>query len=225
MSAELVNYLSGFVNARRLQKFEKVLENRTRYITLVCEDIYQGHNASALLRTCDCFGIQDFHIIEKRNVFDVNPEIALGASNWLTIFRDKNPDNDFATCLTRLRSKGYRIVATTPDRESISLSDLDLKKGPLALMFGTEKDGLSEDILKNADEFVGIEMFGFSGSFNVSVSAGIILYHLRMKLNQGDIGWQLSNEEKMVIRLDWLRKSIRSSELIERDFYRKSGES
>jgi tRNA (guanosine-2'-O-)-methyltransferase len=225
MSAELVNYLSGFVNARRLQNFEKVLENRTRYITLACEDIYQSHNASALLRTCDCFGIQDFHIIEKKNVFDVNPEIALGASNWLTIFRHKIQDDVVAPCLSGLRSKGYRIVATTPDRQSVSLSDLDLKKGPVALMFGTEKDGLSEDILKNADEFVRIEMFGFSGSFNVSVSAGIVLYHLRMKLNRSDISWQLSNEEKMAIRLDWLRKSIQSSDLIERDFHRKSGES
>jgi tRNA (guanosine-2'-O-)-methyltransferase len=221
MSAELVNYLSGFVNEKRLQNFDRVLEYRTRYITLVCEDIYQSHNASALLRTCDCFGIQDFHIIEKRNVFDVNPEIALGASNWLTIYRHRNPDGDYARDLNRLRSRGYRIVATTPHRRSVSLSDLDLEKGPVALVFGTEKDGLSEGILKNADEFVRINMFGFSESFNVSVSAGIILYSLRMKLNQGGIIWQLSNEEKVAVKLDWLRKSIRSSDLIERGFYNK----
>ncbi len=221
MSAELVSYLSGFVKARRLQNFEKVLENRTRYITLVCEDIYQSHNASALVRTCDCFGIQDFHIIERKNIFDINPEIALGASNWLTINRYKDPDDDFNRLFGGLRSKGYRIVATTPHRKSVSLSELDLKKGPVSLIFGTEKDGLSDDILKEADEFLRIEMFGFTESFNVSVSAGIILYDLRMKLIQGNIRWQLSDEEKLAIKLDWLRKSIKGSDLIEKDFYGK----
>jgi tRNA (guanosine-2'-O-)-methyltransferase len=219
MSAELVNYLSGFVKARRLQNFEKVLENRTRYITLVCEDIYQSHNASALVRTCDCFGIQDFHILERKNIFDVNPEIALGASNWLTINRYKDPDDDFSRLFGRLRSEGYRIVATTPHRKSVSLSELDLKKGPVSLIFGTEKDGLSDDILKEADEFLSIEMFGFTESFNVSVSAGIILYDLRMKLNRSNIRWQLSDEEKLTLKLDWLRKSIKGSDLIEKDFY------
>lgn len=221
MSAELVKYLSGFIKPRRLQNFKKVLENRTRYITLVCEDIYQSHNASALVRTCDCFGVQDFHILERKNTFDVNPEIALGASNWLTISRYRDTDDNFSQVFTRLRSKGYRIVAATPDRHSVSLSDLDLEKGPVSLIFGTEKEGLSESILKEADEFVRIEMFGFTESFNVSVSAGIILYDLRMKLNRSNIRWQLSDEEKLMIKLDWLRKSIRGSDLIERDFHRK----
>jgi tRNA (guanosine-2'-O-)-methyltransferase len=221
MSVELIEYLSGFVRRRRLQTFENVLRLRTRYISLVCEDIYQSHNASALMRTCECFGIQDFHIIGQRNLFEVNSEVALGASNWLTVNRYNEPGNNFHSFFARLRSEGYRIVATSPHKHSISLNKLDLEKGPVSLVFGTEKEGLSAGIFEEADETVRIDMYGFTESFNVSVSAGIILHYLRMKLHKSNVKWQLSEEEKMMIKLDWLRKSVRHSELIERDFYRK----
>ncbi len=221
MSVELVNYLSGFVTRQRLENFEKVLDSRTRYINLVCEDIYQSHNASALIRTCDCFGIQDFHILEKRNVFEVNPEVALGASNWLSIKRYNDSGGNFSPVFDKLRSDGYRIVATTPGRYSVPLGELDLEKGPVSLLFGTEKEGLSPRLLEEADEFVRIEMFGFTESFNVSVSAGIILYNLRMKLQNSNADWHLTHGEKLSLKLDWLRKSIKSCDLIEKDFYRK----
>ena len=221
MSVELVNYLSGFVTRQRLENFEKVLDSRTRYINLVCEDIYQSHNASALIRTCDCFGIQDFHILEKRNVFEVNPEVALGASNWLSIKRYNDSGGNFSPVFDKLRSDGYRIVATTPGRYSVPLGELDLEKGPVSLLFGTEKEGLSPRLLREADEFVRIEMFGFTESFNVSVSAGIILYNLRMKLQNSNADWHLTHGEKLSLKLDWLRKSIKSSDLIEKDFFRK----
>jgi tRNA (guanosine-2'-O-)-methyltransferase len=222
MSVELIKYLSGFVRRRRLEGFDNVLRYRTRYISLVCEDIYQSHNASALMRTCECFGIQDFHIIGKRNPFDVNPEVALGASNWLTINRYNEPANSIHSFFAGLRSKGYRIVATSPRKNSTSLHEFDLEKRPVALLFGTEKEGLSAGIFEEAEETVSIDMYGFTESFNVSVSAGIILHYLRMKLHSSNIKWQLTEEEKMMIKLDWLRKSIRHSDLIERDFYRKN---
>ncbi len=223
MSADLINYLAGFVNRQRLAKFEKVLYYRTRYINLVCEDIYQGHNASALIRTCDCFGIQDFHIIEKKNSFEINDEVALGASNWLNIYRHNTPGEDFHKVFGSLKARGYRIVATTPHRNGVGLTEFDLDNGPVSLVFGTEKEGLSEEIIEYADEYVSIDMFGFTQSFNVSVSAGIILHHLRMKLNNSRIDWHLNDDEKMAIKLDWLRNSIKRSDLIEKKFiYRKN---
>jgi tRNA (guanosine-2'-O-)-methyltransferase len=222
MSAELIEFLSGFVNERRLENFKNVLENRTRYIKVACEDVYQGHNASALLRTCDCLGIQDFHIIQNRNRFEVNPEIEMGASKWLSMYRHCGRENQEAI-FSELRSSGYRVVATTPDKNGISLQDLDLKKGPLLMLFGTEKKGLSDDILHDADEIVRIEMYGFTESFNVSVSAGIILHYLRLKLNTSEVEWRLGEDDKKQIMLDWLRRSIRNCDLIEKEFNRHSG--
>jgi tRNA (guanosine-2'-O-)-methyltransferase len=223
MSAELIDYLSGFVNKRRLEYFDKVLEYRTRYINLVCEDIFQSHNANALIRTCDCFGIQDIHIIENRNVFEVNPEVALGASNWVTIHRHNQLHNNPHTLFDDLRSSGYRIIATTPRKYGISLQEIDLAKGPVSLVFGTEKDGLSPTVRQEADEYITIDMFGFTRSFNVSVSAGIVLHYLRLKLSESsNIDWRLEDKEKQMLKLDWLKKSIRRSDLIVKEFWRKN---
>lgn len=220
MPADLVNYLSGFVTKRRLENFDKVLRHRTRYINLVCEDIYQGHNASALLRTCDCCGIQDIHIMEKNNSFEVNKEIALGASNWLTIKRYGNIKDSNSALFQNLRLQGYRIVGTTPGPGGVSLFDFDIEKGPVSLLFGTEKVGLSACMKEEADEFITVDMYGFTESYNVSVSAGIVLHYLRMKLMQSDIPWQLTEKEMLILKLEWLRKSIKRSDLIEKDFTR-----
>jgi len=217
MSSELVEYLSSFVSARRLDTFEKVLGYRTRYISIVCEDIYQNHNASAVLRTCECFGIQDIHIIEQRNSFEINSEIALGASNWLTLHRYVE-SSDPSGVIKNLRSKGYRIVATTP-QQGTKLSDFDIGKGPVSIVFGTEKDGLSPVIERLADEFVSIDMYGFTKSFNVSVSAGIILHFMRLKLMQSGINWQLTEQEKLQLKLEWLRKTVKHSHIIEKGFF------
>ena len=82
---QLTSYLSDLVLERRLNLLREVLSRRTRYITVVLEDLYQPQNASAALRSCECLGIQDVHIIENRNSFNVNPEVDMGASKWLTI--------------------------------------------------------------------------------------------------------------------------------------------
>ncbi len=218
MLTDIINHLSSFVQHRRLDKFDRVLANRTRYIKLICEDIFQGHNASALLRTCDCFGIQDFHVIERKNRFEINPEISLGSSSWLSIYRHSLLQNDHAGVLDELKSKGYRIVATIPDENGVKLSEFNLEKGPVALLFGTEKEGLSTPLINQADEFLNVEMYGFTESFNVSVSAGIILHHLRLKLMDSTIQWQLTEEEKLSVKLEWLRKTVKRSDLIEKEF-------
>jgi tRNA (guanosine-2'-O-)-methyltransferase len=222
MTDELIEYLSGFVKQRRLDSFDRVLQSRTRYINVVCEDIYQRHNASAILRTCDCFGIQDIHVYEDKNSFEVNSEVALGASSWLSIYHHKKDNGDIGVLFSDLKSAGYRIVAATPHVNGCSLKDFDIEKSPVSLVFGTEKDGLSDNVIKHADESVSIDMYGFTESFNVSVSAGIILHFLRNKLLNSQINWQLKDREKKDIKLDWLRKTIKRSDLIESDFKRKN---
>ncbi|MFO7999037.1 MAG: RNA methyltransferase, partial [Bacteroidales bacterium] len=152
---ELLDHLSGFLTERRLERMKQVLDQRTRFLTVVLEDIYQSHNASAVLRSCECFGIQDVHIIENRNAFEVNPEVVMGASKWLDLHRYQNQDTNTADCLKELKSSGYRLVAATPHKNDCLLEDLPLEE-KTALIFGTEMEGLSETALQMADGFVTI---------------------------------------------------------------------
>jgi tRNA (guanosine-2'-O-)-methyltransferase len=219
MRQELIQYLSGFTTEERFTVFKKVAEERTRYITVVLEDIYQSQNASAVLRTCDCLGIQDIHVIENEYKFDLNPKIELGSSKWLTLKKYSHAKNNSQSALAELKRKGYRIVATSPHAKEASLTDFDLEKGKIALVFGSEQPGLSSTVLSNADEFLKIPMFGFTESYNISVSAGIILHQLTLKLRSLPPElWQLSKFESELILIDWLKQSIKSSELIVKEF-------
>jgi tRNA (guanosine-2'-O-)-methyltransferase len=187
---------------------------------VVLEDIYQPQNASAVLRSCDCFGIQDVHIIENRNKFRINPSVTLGSDKWLTIIKYKSDKDNTLQAIEEIKNEGYRIVATTPHSESTELKEFDLLAGKTALFFGTELEGISEDVSQNADVFLKIPMFGFTESYNVSVSVAIILYTLISKLHASDITWQLTEEERKEIKLMWLKNSIKKSDAIEREFYR-----
>jgi tRNA (guanosine-2'-O-)-methyltransferase len=215
---ELLNYLTQFVTESRMKRFREVVNQRTRYITVVLEDIYQPHNASAVLRSCDCFGIQDVHIIENQNRYEVNPDVALGSSKWLNMIKYKGEDFNTPSAIDALKSKGYRIIATTPHKDDITLQELDLSKGPVALMFGTEMRGLTPEAIAQANEYMKIPMYGFTESFNISVSVALCLFYLSEKLRNSAIDWMLTEEETADVLLDWARQSIKKSELIEKDF-------
>jgi tRNA (guanosine-2'-O-)-methyltransferase len=174
-----------------------------------------------VLRTCDCFGIQDVHIIENRNKYRINPDVALGANKWLTLIKYNKQKNNSLAAINLLKDKGYRIVATTPHSNDTNLEDYDLNKGKTAFVFGTELRGLSEDVINNADEYIKIPMFGFTESFNVSVSAAIILHHLTFNLRNSEIDWHLSADEIKEVKLAWLRKSVKNAQLIEKEFLKK----
>ncbi len=214
----LINFLSQFTTERRFELFKQVAANRTRYITPVLEDIFQPQNASAVLRTCDCLGIQDIHVIERRNRYRINPDVELGSAQWLEILKYNNPDGATESAIRDLRAKGYRIVATTPHTNDVPLDNFDLEKGKVALLFGTELKGLSKEALDLSDEFIRIPMTGFTESFNISVSAAIISYTLIEKLRKSNIPWKLNEEEQETLVLNWLRKSIRNSDLLEKRF-------
>lgn len=222
MSKALIDYLSNFASDNRRSKFDEVLNNRTRHITIALEDIYQPHNASAVLRSCDCFGIQDVHIIENENSYTVNPDVALGSSKWLTLKKYNRQENNTLDCIRALKGKGYRIVATTPHEKDCTIHELPVDT-KLALFFGTELKGISATVREHADEFVRIPMFGFTESFNISVSAALCLHTLIHKLHQLPVVWQLTEAEKDELVLTWLRKSINKSDLIEQEFYKKNG--
>ena len=213
----LLNYLMEFVSENKRHLFEKIIQFRTKHITVVLEDIFQPHNASAVLRTCDCFGIQDIHIIENKNEYEVNPDVALGASKWLNLYKYNQTENNTAETFNILRKQGYRIVATSPHKNDCMIEDLNLDS-KIALVFGTELNGLSEVAISNADEFVKIPMYGFTESFNISVSAAILLHHLTEKLRKSAVSWELSESEKTEIKLNWVKNVIKRSELLEQEF-------
>jgi tRNA (guanosine-2'-O-)-methyltransferase len=219
---ELIYHFEKFVLDRRSSLINSLLHFRTRYITVVLEDIYQSQNASAVLRTCDCFGIQDVHIIENRNKYKINPDVALGSNKWLTLSKYTKKENNSVSAIKILREKGYRIVATTPHTNDTNLEDYDLNKGKTALIFGTELRGLSKDIINSADEYIKIPMYGFTESFNISVSAAIILHYLTYKLRKSEIDWRLTENEKNEVKLDWLRKSVKNSQLVEKELLKKN---
>jgi tRNA (guanosine-2'-O-)-methyltransferase len=213
----LLNYLLKFITDKRNTLFDKVLSNRTRHITVVLEDIYQSQNASAVLRSCDITGIQDVHIIENNYEYAVNPDVALGSFKWLNLIKYSEHNTNTIAAFNKLRSEGYRIVATTPHKNDQTLEDIPLDK-KVALVFGTELTGLSETAIENADEFLSIPMFGFTESFNISVSAALILYNLTNKLRNSAIEWHLTEEEKLEIKIEWAKRTIDRSDVIVRHF-------
>lgn len=219
--AELVEYLREFATESRWEKITEVAEQRTRHITVVVEDIYQSHNASAVLRSCDGFGIQDVHIIENKNEFDASSQVTIGADQWLTIHRYKTPGVDNTeVCFHELKKRGYKIIATTPHENDRNLNDLEISD-KTALVFGSEIDGISDRAKELADGFMKIPMAGFSESFNISVSAAVCLYNITRRLKNSDTTWKLSEGEIEDLKLEWLRRSIKAGEQLEKAFLDK----
>ncbi len=216
-----IGWLSQFVTEDRLKTMRAVLANRTRFVTVVLEDIYQPHNASAVLRTCDCFGVQDVHIIENRNSYRINPDVELGTAQWLSLQRYSQHANNTPSTLHSLQSSGYRVVATTPHGDTVSLDEFDVTEQPSAIVFGTELEGLSDDALDHADVRLRVPMYGFAESFNISVSAAIVLNRLCSDLRRSSVSWQLSSQEQQQLLLTWLRRSIKKSDTLEREYERE----
>ncbi|WP_417873003.1 TrmH family RNA methyltransferase [Xanthomarina gelatinilytica] len=214
---KLLAYLESYLTENRRQRFDKVLEERTKHFTVATEDVYQLHNTSAVIRSCDVFGIQEVHIVEERNSKRIDREIAMGAQKWV----DLNRFHSVKTCIQDLKQKGYQIVATTPHANNCLLHEFDVTKKS-CFFFGRETEGLSQEVIDQADTFLKIPMYGFTESLNISVSAAIVLQHVTTKLKQTDIDWKLSLEERLQKRLDWIKKTIKSYDEIVERFYESS---
>lgn len=219
MNLELLKYLETYLTNERKERFKKVLSERTRHFTVVTEDVYQLHNTSAVMRTCDVFGIQDLHVVEEKVSKRIDKEIAMGAQKWVSF----NRYNSIKDCIKNLRNSGYQIIATTPHHNSTMLHEFDVSKKS-AFFFGKESDGLSDTVMAGADGFLTIPMYGFTESLNISVSAAIILQSVVTKMKRSDVRWQLSEEEKFAIELLWAKNTIKASgEIIERYLKEKEG--
>ena len=211
---DLLTYLEGFLTDNRKQRFLDVLSNRTKHFTIAVEDVFQMHNTSAVMRSCEVFGIQELNVVEQRFGKAIDKQIAMGAQKWVDI----NEHSSSQACIDSLRLKGYQIIATTPHNESCTIENFDISK-PSALFFGTEIDGLSDEVMQQADGYLKIPMVGFTESLNISVSAAIIIQDITNRLRNSDINWHLSEEEILEKRIDWARKTIKDIKNVEGRFY------
>ncbi len=214
----LLKHLESIITENRKLTFERILRNRTRHFTVVLEDIYQKHNTSAVVRSCDIFGIQDIHIIENKYNSYVSNQVAKGSQKWIDFNEYNTEEYNTDTCIESLRNSGYQLIATTPHNDSCILKDFDISK-KTAFVFGVEKAGVSEKMMREADGYLKIPMVGFTESLNVSVAAAIILNDLTTRLRDSNVNWQLSESEKNEKRLDWCKKTINNVEQIIERYY------
>jgi len=214
----LYEHLTKYIGDERLLLFKEKVNQRTKHFTLVLEDVYQSQNASALIRTADGLGIADIHAIEERNVYTPNKDITRGANKWIKINRYRQGEESTLNCIESIKKAGYKLAITSPHQNGFTPYNIPINE-PLAICFGTEKEGVTPLLTENADYYIQIPMYGFTESFNVSVSAGIILSALSNRLRESNINWALNDEEKELIVLDWMRKTNHQMAVIERRFW------
>ena len=211
---QLLEHLESYLTDNRRGRFQKVLAQRTKHFTVATEDVYQLHNTSAVIRSCDVFGIQEVNIVEEVNSKRIDREIAMGAQKWV----DLNRYHTTKSCIEDLRTQGYQIVATSPHAEDCDLIDFDITKKS-CFFFGRETEGLSQQVIDGADCFLKIPMVGFTESLNISVSAAIILQHVTSKLRKSNINWRLTEAELIEKRFDWIKKTIKNYDAIVERYY------
>lgn len=210
--SNIIEKLTDVINDNRISLLKEILEQRTRYVTVVLDDIYRPQNASAIMRTSECLGIQNIHVIQERNEHKVNRGVVKGATKWIDLdcYSESKGRNE---CIASLKQQEYKIVAMSLSDNCIPLEQLPVNE-KLALCFGCEETGLSKDIEDNADYKVQIPIHGFTQSYNVSVSAGISLYYLINKIKETDQDWQLNQAEKEKLLIEWLSKSTPTGEVL-----------
>ena len=206
---ETFDYLKQFLTDERLSKIEHFSQESSDFVLPIMEDVYQFRNAAAIVRSVEACGFHHVVALEEENVFNPNLKVTKGAETWVQV--EKMPNN--LDSLKEIKSRGYRILAVSPEKNATMLPDYEVKE-PIALVFGTELEGVSDEILDFADETLAIPMFGFTKSFNVSVAAAICMYELKQKLMKSGIEYQLSDEKLLELKIRWAKNSIKSSEQI-----------
>lgn len=211
--SEILSYFQQFLSDHKIQLFDEIAKERTRHITFVLEDLFHPHNASAVLRTSDCFGIQDIHMIENNHQFVNEKDISLGSAKWLSISHYNDLDTSSPRCFDQLREQGYTIAALSPHHDDVLIEDYPIEQ-KTAFVLGAEKNGLSDYSLNHADTYVKVPIHGFTESYNVSVTAAIVMHNSVQRLRKSSIDWKLTEEEQWAVKLAWTIRSIRSSQEI-----------
>lgn len=206
---EVVRLLAPFISEERRARIEEVLARRTCTVAPVVEGVYDMGNVSAVLRTAEALGYQAVHVVESTERFKTSARTAQGSDKWLDVFRWKSSPE----CTAHLRENGRRIVVTHLEATK-PLEEIDFTR-PTALVFGNEAEGVSDEMIAEADETCIIPMLGFVESFNVSVAAAVALYHaycqrLEARGSQGD----LDDATMARLRAAFYMKSVNEAEAI-----------
>lgn len=205
---ERLDYMTRFITDERRDVLQRTVAQRTHYMRILTENMFHPQNASAIMRHCEAFGIQQIHTVEDRCKFDPSVNIVRGTQKWVDVEHHETTTE----ALRALKSEGYRIVATTPHRCSATPETFDVTKGKFALVFGTEHAGISDEVIEAADDFLMIPMCGMVESLNVSASAAILIYMLSERIRQSVDGWQLSDAEQLKLLTRWTMSSVRDYE-------------
>lgn len=214
----LTQHLANYITDHKKEFVNQVLDKRTRHVTVVLEEIFQSQNASAVIRTCECMGLQDIHIIENEVKYAINRRVLKGSYKWVDMIKYRTQQKTGTQqCFAELKQRGYTILVTDPSPDGKSIYDVAIDE-KLAIVMGNELHGTSAYALTHADEKVHIPMYGFTESLNISVSAALCLQAIIPRVRQSDIAWQLTEAEKDLIRLQWYRKMVKRCEIIEREF-------
>lgn len=215
---ERIDYLKEFMLPERYEGLCRRMDERTRYMVMCLEDIYYPHNASAVIRSSEAFGIQEMHAVERTVRFSPSKKIVRGTDQWV----DLRKWSDTPSLVEYLRGeRGYRIVVTAPPKGGEVLpgntpSGFDVAGGPFALFMGTEKSGISDWLMEAADDFICIPMVGFAESLNISVSAAIVAQRLTERLRDPAEGihWQLASDDREQLLYKWLYGSVKDAKRI-----------
>ena len=205
---ERLDYMTRFITDERREVLQRTVAQRTHYMRILTENMFHPQNASAIMRHCEAFGIQQIHTVEDRCKFDPSVNIVRGTQKWVDVEHHETTTE----ALQALKSEGYRIVATTPHRCSATPESFDVTKGKFALVFGTEHAGISDEVIEAADDFLMIPMCGMVESLNVSASAAILIYMLSERIRQSVEGWQLTDAEQLKLLTRWTMSSVRDYE-------------
>lgn len=216
---KVLEYFYTIISENKQEMYDQIASDRTRYITVVMENIMKDHNASAVLRTCDCFGIQDLHAIEKNQAYEVQRDIARGADSWVDVYSHIHGESPSIECLKKLKAEGYKIVSTSP-HANMEISAIPIDH-PIALVFGTEYHGISKEVEEFSDHTVSIPMYGFTESFNISVSAALALNILRSRLEKSGLKWKLNHEEQVKLKIQWCTTIIRNGKNVEHEIRKR----
>ena len=212
---ERLEYMAQFLTEERKEVLSRTLAMRTHYMRILTENMFHPQNASAIMRHCEAFGIQQIHTVEDRCKFDPSVNIVRGTQKWVDVEHHETT----AEALQALKSEGYRIVATTPHRCSATPETFDVTKGKFALVFGTEHAGISDEVIEAADDFLMIPMCGMVESLNVSASAAILIYLLSQRMRLSDVQWQIDEPSQAELLFRWTLSSVRDGErIMERKF-------
>lgn len=206
---QIYDYLKNFLTDERLSKIEHFAPESSDFILPVIEDIYQFRNAAAIVRSVEACGFHKVVALQEDNTFEPNLRVTKGADTWVEVERLPRNMESFQ----HIKDRGYKMVAVSLEKNAKFLPEYEITE-PIALVFGTEMQGVTEEILDFADETLAIPMYGFTRSFNVSVAASICMYELKQKLIKSNIDYKLNEEKLLQMKIRWAVNSIKSGQQI-----------